>query len=299
MLARDRPLRAVTLALFGAVTACRAVLGLTAPTPADAGADASPTTDAGTDGAPVAESGGDAPPVEGGRDAGFVAYWSFSDGFESGDFGHWDLSPAMSGAAPTVVTSGAHSGCCAMHATTGTGGPQYAYVMETWTSPTASPSAPGLTSGTVAVRAWIQTAALDPNTNELSFVQGQENPAYYAAAGLGGTSPPLYWGYDWNVPPGNNTSSSIPAGSAAETSYHCVEFVMNVGSAADGGSLAIFFDGVLQKQTDVQTFVNGGWDSVGVGLWYSMGNAPSDLLVDDVTIGLYADEQPVIHIGCP
>jgi hypothetical protein len=327
----------VTLGLIGALAACRAILDLTPPTPADAGLDASSPKDATVapdvgsgDAAPLVDAGAEAdavaapdtsvqgdtgppadtglvsdvaadmttPPSDSGQDSGLVAYWSFSNGFDDGGFGPWDQPPAIStGAMTTVVTSGAHTGCCAMHATTPTGATQNAYIMETWT--TATPSAPVVNSGTVAVRAWIKTSEVDPSSQEIGLVQGEQGPTWYAAAGLEGTGPALHWGFDENVPGfPDNASADASAGSAAEASYHCVEFVMNVGSAADGGGLAIFVDGVAQIQASWPTSVDVGWDSAGVGLWYSAGNAPSDVLVDDVTVALYHDQSPVIHIGC-
>ena len=44
--------------------------------------------------------------------------------------------------------------------------------------------------------------------------------------------------------------------------------------------------------------MSGGWDTVALGLQYSSGMNPVDLTVDDVTVALYSDMSPAVHIGC-
>jgi hypothetical protein len=315
---------AVVFALMVTTTdvACQGLLGITAPTPAeDAGDDVAQLQEAAQDvvgepsveatagdvvgsdtgfadapGADVTRSDTGAPPADG--PTGPTYYWTFSDGFESGDFSKWNNAPGQSANGTlSVVHSGAYAGCCALHVTASAGGVAYQYLMETWSS--ASPAL--VNGGTMAVRMRIKTTSLDTNSTQLSALQGGFNPTAYASAGLGGSTPSssVSWGYVYDDPSdGGYGGSTLSAGSDDESSYHCVEFVTNVASAENGGGMAVFADNVLQFHQNLTMTVNVGWDSMSVGLPNSSGNDATDLLVDDVVMSLYTDLSPAAHIGC-
>ena len=85
---------AILLALAGSASACSSILGLQPPpVPVDASS----------------------PPV-----------WSFLDGFESRDLSRWQTARSANGTLG-VETTGAHTGCCALHATLDATGVGYQY----------------------------------------------------------------------------------------------------------------------------------------------------------------------------
>lgn len=263
-------MRAWRAALLGAVLAtagCDAVLGLHPP---PAPADAAP-------GAP---------------------YWSFSDDFELGDLRRWTQPVRAPNGTLDVATQGAHAGCCALHAALDASGVGYEYALLAW--PQASPPAPPVTSGTIAVRAWVEASALDPDTRELTIVEGGTSATAYVTAGLGasGASPGFAWGFLVSDPADANFSrQSADVRTDVIGSWHCIELVLVVGEA---GHVSIFKDGSPVPEIDgaVDTRPATGWDSVTIGLGYASGAAESDVRIDDVEVALYDDTSPTIHIGC-
>ena len=226
-------------------------------------------------------------------------YWTFADDFELGDLRRWTQHVSSPNGTLTVDTGDAASGCCALHATLAAGPVGFQYALVSW--PATSPSAPPLTSGTIAVRARIKAVQLDPDTRELSVVEGGASASAFVTAGLGatGTSTGDAWGFVLSDP---STAGFAPRSANvvpdALGGWHCVELVVNV--ASDAGHVAVFMDGsaVPQIDADANTSVAVGWDSVTVGLSYASGVAPAEILLDDVQVALSADLSPTLHIGC-
>jgi hypothetical protein len=224
--------------------------------------------------------------------------WTFHDDFELGDLQRWtQTTPNQStNGSFEIATSGAHAGCCALHASLSPPGKGFQYALEQWTQ--AAPVAPPVTSGTIAVRAYVRAVALDPDTREFSFAEGAANPTAYTSAGLGRSDKDD--GTAWGFILSDSSTANYPLQSAdlvadAIGGWHCVEYDIAV---ADAGHLALYMDGAVQIAGDANTSAHIGWDSVTVGLDFSSGVAASEVYVDDVAIALYSDTSPTIHIGC-
>ncbi len=301
------------LGCVSVVAGCEAVLGLdglSEPGPADAG---TPDGTVPQDGAMVPQDGAMVPQdgamsadgAEGGGDGGGDGgpYWTFSDGFETADLRFWTTDQNSGIGTIAVVDSGAYSGCCALHMTASPGADAYESAAKTWTS--AIPSAPAVQAGTVAVRLYVKATTIDSNSVELAINQGGTKGVWSAQAGLknpydSGT----IWGLFLQDPanPGGTYKGALGATEAIpQTSYECVEVVLNVSPVTNVGRFSVFIDAqsspIVTMLTD--TTSDAGWDSVLVGLPFSSGASPSDLLVDDVTVSLYTDLSPSVHIGCP
>lgn len=223
--------------------------------------------------------------------------WRFDEDFESGDLHRWTQATPVQSANGTfeIAQSGAHAGCCALHVTASTPGSGYQYALEQWTQ--ASPMAPAVQSGTIAVRAYVRAVALDPDTRELSIAEGGSNPRAFTSAGLGRTSAGETWGFILS----DESTMSYPRQSQnvvgdALGAWHCVEYDVAV---ADNGHLALYMDGALQIDGDATTLASQGWDSATIGLGFSSGNAMSEVYIDDLSIALYSDTSPTAHLGCP
>src|SRR3569623_1106226 len=234
------------------------------------------------------------PPVP--ADAVGAPRWRFDEDFESGNLQRWTMTaPVQSNGTFEIASAGAHGGAHARHVTAAAGGTGYQYALEQWTQ--ATPAAPAVTAGTIAVRAWVRAAALDVDTRELSFAEGGASPSAFTSAGLGHTSAGETWGFILS----DESTASYPRQSEnvvedALGGWHCVEYDVAV---ADNGHLALYMDGALQIAGDATTLASNGWDSATIGLGFSSGAAMSDVYIDDVAIALYDDGAPVIHIGCP
>ncbi len=269
-------MRLALLALLGPLAACDAVLGLEAP-PADPDANVGPAAH---------------PP-----------YFVFRDDFETGDLRKWTkASRAAQPGTLDVITGGAtgdvHAGAHALRATSEAGDVGFQYELLAW--PQASPKADPLTSGTIAVRAWIRAHQLDRDTRELSIAEHDTSPTAYASAGFGATDPgPGYhWGFILSDPNTvNDTQASASDVADALGGWHCVEYIVNVAPA---GHLAIFMDdqAVPLIEGDADTTVHTGWDSVTIGLGYASGSSASDVVIDDVAIALYTELDRGRHLGC-
>lgn len=249
---------AILLALAGSASACSSILGLQPPpVPVDASS----------------------PPV-----------WSFLDGFESRDLSRWQTARSANGTLG-VETTGAHTGCCALHATLDATGVGYQYAFVSWTDQLAP-----VTAGTVAVRAYVRADALDVDTRELSLAQGGADPSVYATAGLGTSAMGVSWGFIL-ADQATGVYSRQATEPAAFAAWHCIEYVVNV---APSGNLAIFVDGnptpVIEGLAD--TVPSPGWDRSTVGLGYASGATVSDVAIDDVAVAVYEDTAPGQHIGC-
>lgn len=251
------------------------------------------------------DSGPDAPLDAGAQDGQtvFSPYWTFSDGFESGDLRHW-TSQSMSNGTLAVVDAGANTGCCALKATGNAGGVAYDSALKMWT--TANPVAAAVTSGTVAIRFHLQVFSMAQNTNEIVFAENGAQFGASASAGLKEVSG-LQWGLflENAANPGGKSLVAVGSEQLPQSQYHCVEFVTNVASSQ--GALSLFVDdrnppgdgNWYAQQSGVDTLADAGWNSALVGIPFAEGDAGSSVLVDDVTISLYSDLQPVVHIGCP
>jgi hypothetical protein len=222
--------------------------------------------------------------------------WTFHDDFETGDLSRWtNPTPAQSANGMLeIATTGAHAGCCALHASATTPGPAFEYATERWTE--ASPPAPVFTGGTIAVRAYMRATALDPDTREISIAQAGTDPPVYANAGLGISD--KHDGTAWGFILADGSTANYPLQSSmligdAIGGWHCVEYDVAV---ADAGHLAIYMDGALQIGGDANT--RAQWDTVLLGLPFSSGIAASDVYIDDVAIALYPDTSPTMHLGC-
>ena len=236
------------------------------------------------------------PPVP--LDAIATPSWTFRDDFELGDLQRWSRMTPLQSANGSfeIATSGAHAGCCALHASVAPPDSGFQYALEQW--PQATPMAPPVTSGTIAVRAYVRAVALDPDTRELSITEGGSSPDAFTSAGLGrsdqgnGTS----WGFILTDPSTTSYPQQSPdLVSDAIGGWHCVEYDLAV---ADAGHLALYMDGELQIAGDANTSTSTGWDSVTIGLGFSRGTAASEVYIDDVAIALYSDTSPTIHLGC-
>jgi hypothetical protein len=224
--------------------------------------------------------------------------WTFHDDFELGDLRRWTHTTPLqsSNGSFEIATSGAHAGCCALHASVSPPGTGFQYALEQWTQ--AAPMAPPVSSGTIAVRAYVRAAALDPDTRELSIDEGGTDPDAFTSAGLGrsdqGTG--TAWGFILSDPAtGNYPLQSADLVTDAIGGWHCVEYDLAV---ADAGHLALYMDGALQIAGDANTSTSPGWDSVTIGLAFSGGTARSEVYIDDVAIALYSDTLPTPHLGC-
>jgi hypothetical protein len=230
------------------------------------------------------------PPVP--VDTSFTPLWSFHDDFETGDLSRWHTASSPNGTLG-VATSGAHAGCCALHATLDATGAGFQYGRVSWTD---QAQLPPVTSGTIAVRAYVRADALDRDTRELSLTQGDSDPDTYATAGLGLSDPGMTWGFilqDQATGKYSRQASAV----AAYADWHCVEYVVNV---ATSGELAIFVDGAATPAIEgvADTIPTTGWSSVDVGLGFASGVTISDVDIDDVAIAVYADTSPGLHIAC-
>ncbi|HEY3806091.1 MAG TPA: hypothetical protein VGL61_25990 [Kofleriaceae bacterium] len=225
--------------------------------------------------------------------------WSFSDDFDLGDFRRWSQVVSSPNGTIEVGSGDSVSGCCALHATVAAGsGTGYQYALVAW--PQADPPASPVTSGTIAIRARVRAVQLADDTRELSVAEGGTSATAFATSGLGAnpSTPGFSWGFILSDPADANfTRQSANVIPDALGGWHCVELVVNVGSA---GHLAIYLDGspVAQIDGDAPTRPNVGWDSVEVGLGYASGSAPTEVWIDDAAVALYGDEMPGIHIGC-
>ncbi len=237
------------------------------------------------------------PPVP--LDAVATPSWTFHDDFELGDLQRWTRPTPIQSANGSfeIATAGAHAGCCALHASVAPTGTGFQYALEQWTH--AAPMAPPVTSGTIAVRAFVRAAALDPDTRELSIAEGGSTPSSFTSAGLGRSDQGT--GTTWGFILSDSSTESYPRQSTELVSdaiggWHCVEYDLAV---ADAGHLALYMDGALQIAGDANTSASaGGWDSVSLGLDFSAGTAASEVYIDDVAIALYSDTSPTIHLGC-
>jgi hypothetical protein len=291
----------VAIGCVSAVAGCEAVLGLDGLSELVAG-------DAGTadgtvpqDGAMVPQDGAMAADgAEGGGDGG--PYWTFSDGFETGDLRFWTTDQNSGPGTIAVVDSGAYSGCCALHMTASTGADAFESAAKTWT--TAMPPASPVQAGTVALRLYVKATTIDSNSVELAINQDGTKGVSQAQAGLknpydSGT----VWGMFLMDPanPGGAYKSALSPEAIPQASYECVEIVLNVSPVTNVGRFSVFIgaqpQAVVTMTTD--TTADAGWDTVLVGLPFSSGARPSDLLVDEVTVSLYSDLSPTVHIGCP
>jgi hypothetical protein len=229
----------------------------------------------------------------------YTPLWSFADDFDLGDFRLWTQVVSSTNGSIEVASGDSVSGCCALHATVGAGsGTGFQYAMVTW--PQATPAAPPVTSGSIAIRARVKALQLANDTRELSVDQGGTNTTAFATSGLGanGTAPGFSWGFVLSDPADqNDTRQSANVIGDALGGWHCIEFVVDVAPA---GHLAIFMDGspVPQVGDDAPTLAGSGWDSAEVGLGYASGSSTAEVLIDDVVIAQYADTDPTIHIGC-
>lgn len=237
-------------------------------------------------------------------DAGLVPYWWMSDTFDSTlGLGLWDGTPAVdTGLATLAIVDGGvapHSGCCALQTTASVGSPSYATISRVWET-SGRPMAPPVTSGTVAIRAFLQTAALASDTRELAVAGASGSTLWYLTTGMGG-SPPVWSSF--LVSPANPGGVGETAATTApvfDGKWHCTEIQMNVSSGA--GEVAIFVDGVEQGLTynGNTSPPDGGWVAATVGLGHSSGEAPVNLFFDDVVIALYTERStpPRPYIGC-
>jgi hypothetical protein len=223
--------------------------------------------------------------------------WRFDEDFELGDLSRWTSTSPVQSANGTfeIAHSGAHGSCCAMHVTVSPPGSGYQYALEQWTQ--ATPMAPPIDSGTIAVRAYVRAVALDPDTRELSIAAGGSNPTAFTSAGLGRTADGESWGFILS----DESTASYPRQSQdvvpdALGAWHCVEYDVAVG---EDGHLALYMDGALQIDGDATTRASHGWDGVTLGLGFSSGTAASEVYIDDVSVALYSDVSPTAHIGCP
>jgi hypothetical protein len=224
--------------------------------------------------------------------------WTFHDDFELGDLGRWTTTTPIQSAngAFEIATTGAHAGCCALHASVTAPDSGFQYALEQWTQ--AAPAAPPVTSGTIAVRVYVRAVALDPDTRELSFAEGGSNPTAFTSAGLGRSDQGN--GTAWGLILSDPSTASYPRQSThvvadALGGWHCVEYDVAV---ADAGHLAVYMDDMLQIDGEANTMAATGWDSVTVGLGFSSGSAAAEVYVDDVEIALYSDTSPTLHLGC-
>jgi hypothetical protein len=222
----------------------------------------------------------------------FTPEWSYHDDFETGDLAKWHIASSQNGAIG-IATTGAHAGCCAMHATLDASGTGFQYGRVTWTD---NAQHAAVTDGTLAVRAFVRADALDRDTRELSFSQGGDNATAFATAGLGANDSDTTWGFFVSDPAasGYSLQSSVPA---AFSAWHCVEYVINV---AHTGHVAIFVDDNPVPVIDgiADTIPPIGWDSVTVGLGFASGVTATDLELDDAAAAIYPDTSQGIHIGC-
>ena len=218
--------------------------------------------------------------------------WTFRDDFELGGLQRWSRTTPIQSSNGTfeIATSGAHAGCCSLHATLAPSGSGYQYALEQLAAP--------VTSGTIAVRAYVRAVALDPDTRELSIVEGGANPTAFTTAGLGRADQGAgdAWGFILSDP----STASYPRQSTQLVSdaiggWHCVEYDVAV---ADAGHLALYMDGELQIAGDANTTASTGWDSATIGVGFSSGTAATEVYIDDVAIALYSDSSPVPHLGC-
>jgi len=220
--------------------------------------------------------------------------WSMSDDFEQGNLARWTGQVQSAGASIDVATSGALSGCCAMHAVVPAGATGYAYAIISW--PQATPSYAAVDSGTIAVRANVRAVALDRDTREMAFDEGGEQGLSFATNGLGSADATTTWGFLLKNP-ANAGFSLQSTRDVALGDWHCVEFVINVASA---GHLAIYMDDdpVSLREGDADTTVDVGWDSLQLGLAYASGQTDTEIFIDDAKIALYPDTYHAIHLGC-
>ncbi|HEX4449907.1 MAG TPA: hypothetical protein VH143_03500 [Kofleriaceae bacterium] len=240
-----------------------------------------------------------APPQQSADATTFTPLWSFADDFDLGDFRLWTQVVSSTNGSIEVTSGDSVSGCCALHAVVAGGsGTGFEYALLTW--PQATPNAAPVTSGSIAMRARVKALQLADDTRELTVDQGATDATAFATSGLGtnSTSPGLSWGFVLSDPADqNDTRQSANVIGDALGGWHCIEVVIDVASA---GYLAIFMDGSPIPQIDgaVSTLAGVGWDSAEVGLGYASGSSPTDVLIDDVAIALYADTDRAIHIGC-
>jgi hypothetical protein len=292
----------VAIGCVSAVAGCEAVLGLNG---LSEGAGDAGTTD-GTvpqDGAMVPRDGPLA--ADGAQEAGAAdggPYWTFSDGFETADLRYWTTDQNSGPGTIAVVDSGAYSGCCALHMTASPGADAFESAAKTWTS--AIPSASPVQAGTIAVRLYVKATTIDSNSVELAVNQDGTKGVSSAQAGL--KSPPdsgTVWGMFLVDPanPGGAYESALSPEAIPQASYECVEIVLNVSSVTNVGRFSVFIDAGAQPVATMttDTTADAGWDTVLVGLPFSSGARASDLLIDNVTVSLYSDLSPTVHIGCP
>lgn len=252
------------------------------------GARTGPTSDAGAAHDASAEASGP------------TAYWQFSDGFESGDFRYWPLAKAEQSATLSVVDAGAHTGCCAMHATDGTAdSAPLAYVAQTWTTAGVT----DLSSGTIAMRLWFRT------TTAMSYLGVANLDISQWGSATGGIAAAqtanVGSGYSWSVyiedtgtPKGffeqTNALSTVYDGN-----WHCAEFVVNVSADASVGAVSTFYDGQnIQLTGKTATDQDGGWGWALMGVRGAQANTAFDVYFDDFVVALYGDTSPSVHIGC-
>ena len=256
-----------------------------------------PVLDAAPGGPDVADAGGEA--AGGGPDGGFVPYWQFSDNFDTGNTNKWDNVAQTDVGTVAVATSGAYSGCCALHATTGTSQTwQIAGLVKSWTQ---SAQQPVTTTGTIAVRMRIHVLTIDPNSElvQLSDVGGGDATSFglYPAHSGAGYSPGFF--LENSAFPTGRSDQAVAGTTWADGDWHCVEFVLGVGQSA--GALVGFVDGSSLpafQGTALDTEIANGYTTATVGIAYSSGQAAAELYVDDVVLALYRDMEPVPHIGC-
>lgn len=224
-------------------------------------------------------------------------YWTFSDDFERGELGQWSKTARSTAGALDVARTGAYAGCCALHARVDAGEVGFQYAMVAW--PQTTPSAPPLTTGTIAVRARIKPLQLDDDTRQLSISEGGTGPTAYATAGLGATGTGgVSWGFLLHNPTTDNYVRRSSSVEPASPGWQCVELVVNVDASA--GHLSIFTDDAALPtvQGDTNTTVHTGWDSATIGLGYASGGRTAEVLIDDVEIALFRDVAPTRHLGC-
>ena len=307
-MSRARALLALAIVAYG-VASCRDVLGLREPEPPDAAADAAPdgeALDATSDVSDAAVASDAAPDVDA-APAYPTPYWSFVDGFETGDFRYWTqiIDPGTDGSL-TVVDAGAHVGCCAMRSTVVAGGARtnpFEYLVASWPDAGAGGF---VTSGTIAFRAEAKITSVDQDVGLLSIVQGGSQGTANATGVIAPKGSGAAWGQTL-LDPANPSQlgaggGQLLANGGADGLWHCLELDMVVAAS---GTLSLFVDPTGSKSLAAATFgtdtrTSPGWDTALLGVLYSSsGAAATTVLWDDVAIGLFADTSKDVHIGCP
>ena len=215
----------------------------------------------------VAEAGHDAP-------TGPVAYWTFADDFDLGDFEAMDDFAAGKHQRPSiqVENGGSYDGCCVPQRKRGHRRSGRGLRARELTLAGQMP----VNSGTIAVREWLRIQSIDVNMYVNGVAQAQMDPSIGLGIGNQNGSNQYEWGIFMTTPAvAGQGNSSAAAKQGADNKWHCVELVTNVSS--ESGQTTMYLDSNLSDVPMVSfaadMTVPGGWNSINLGLTYSSGTA--------------------------